>query len=142
MKIKCARKIHFCSGHRVMGHENKCARLHGHNYNLWVYAEASSLDGIGRVIDFSVLKEKIGGWIEKNWDHKTILNGKDESLIFELMTLGMGGDLYIADFNPTAEEMASYLLMNICPALLRDTGVGVTKITLYETENCFAEVSL
>ena len=48
----------------------------------------------------------------------------------------------IHNFNPTSENMANYLLNTICPELLKDTGVQVYKIKLYETENCYAEAIL
>ena len=53
--ITCTRRIQFCAGHRVMGHEGKCRNLHGHNYVVFVTAQADELDSVGRVIDFSVL---------------------------------------------------------------------------------------
>ena len=63
--ISCTRRIQFCAGHRVLGHENKCANAHGHNYVAYISARSNDLDKVGRVIDFSVLKEKIGGWIDE-----------------------------------------------------------------------------
>lgn len=137
--MKCSRKIHFCSGHRVLNHESKCANLHGHNYIAWIYAESNGLDKLGRVIDFSVLKEKIGGWIDRNWDHTTLLY-KIDPLIKYSEDFGENKKVFVCDFNPTAENMAEYLLNIVCPSELNSTGVKVTKIVLYETENCFAEV--
>ena len=69
------RKIHFCYGHRVMNHESKCATLHGHNGVLWVHAQPiAGLDSVGRVIDFSIIKSVIGGWVLENWDHTMIIS--------------------------------------------------------------------
>lgn len=140
--MKAIRKIHFCSGHRVLNHESKCANAHGHNYVLWLYAETSGLDSIGRVIDFSVLKEKMGSWIEKHWDHTFLIYEKDEKLLAVKETLQENKPVFICNFNPTAENMAQYLLDVISPVLFKDTGVVITKIELYETENCKVEVSL
>lgn len=134
---QCFRKIHFCAGHRVMNHESKCVNLHGHNYLVWVYAIADNLDNLGRVIDFSVLKEKVGGWIDQFWDHTTILNEKDIDLISVLQPINKK-PVYIMPYNPTAENMAIYLLNNICPQLMRGTGVKISNIIIYETENCGA----
>ena len=40
-----AERYHDISmGHRVVGHENKCRHLHGHNYRIHFVCEASSLD--------------------------------------------------------------------------------------------------
>jgi 6-pyruvoyltetrahydropterin/6-carboxytetrahydropterin synthase len=49
--------------------------------------------------------------------------------------------LYRLPANPTAENMALYLFHDIIPTLLAGTGVTLSKITLWETENCFVEVS-
>lgn len=140
--MKAVRKIQFCSGHRVLNHESKCANAHGHNYVAWFYAEAASLDGVGRVIDFSVLKEKIGDWIDKFWDHTFIIYEKDFELIQISHHLQKNKDVFISKFNPTAENMADYLLNVVCPMVLNGSGVIVTKVELYETENCKVEVSL
>lgn len=141
MAITCSRKIHFCAGHRVMNHESKCANLHGHNYIAWIYAEAPELDAIGRVIDFSVLKERVGGWIDENWDHTTLIFERDQKLIEVLQQFEQPKPIFLCNFNPTAENMANYLMREVCPALLAETGVKVTRVVLYETENCFADLT-
>ena len=63
-------------GHRVHGHESKCAHLHGHNYRIFftVQADNKQLDTIGRVLDFSVIKSRLCEWLEKWWDHKMLLS--------------------------------------------------------------------
>lgn len=144
MKTKAVRKIHFCSGHRVLNHESKCANLHGHNYVAWFYAEADSglLDNLGRVIDFSILKAKIGEWIDTNWDHTTLLYSLDFKLLAVKSEMQVNKPVFVCPFNPTAENMAEFLLNIICPSLLNGTGVVVTKVELYETENCKVEVEL
>lgn len=142
----CTRRIQFCAGHRVMGHENKCAHLHGHNYVALVTAEAEKLDAVGRVIDFGVLKEKIGGWIDRKWDHGFIVNERDCDVIrmFERFNPreATGQKLFAMEGNPTAEVMADYLLHSVCPTVLAGTGVRVVRVQLWETENCYAEVAL
>ena len=142
VNLKAIRKIQFCSGHRVLNHESKCANAHGHNYVAWFYAEASGLDSIGRVIDFSVLKEKIGDWIDQYWDHTFLINKEDYDLLRCSHVLEKNKPVFVCDFNPTAENMADYLLRVVCPQVLNGTNVVVTKIELYETENCKVEVEL
>lgn len=143
--ITCTRRLQFCAGHRVMGHENKCAMLHGHNYVVHITAQAA-LDSIGRVIDFSVLKEKVGGWIDYFWDHGFIVYEHDEPALTALRNFA--GDarlrqkIYHHPTNPTAENMAHHLLTTICPYLLDSTGVRVTSVVVEETENCKAEAAL
>lgn len=140
--IRCSRRIQFCAGHRVLGHESKCSNIHGHNYVLIADAVSDDLDSIGRVIDFSVLKEKIGGWIDEHWDHKFIVNEEDLSAYYAVSIIKGSSKPWIAPFNPTAEEMARYLLHVVCPDVLKGTGIKVNRVTLWETENCSAEVTL
>ncbi len=96
----CTRRIQFCCGHRVHRHEGKCANLHGHNYVLFVTAQGS-LDSVGRVIDFSVLKERIGGWIDQNWDHGFVLGVEDQHA--RICVEGMGGQkLHLTPLQPNS----------------------------------------
>jgi 6-pyruvoyltetrahydropterin/6-carboxytetrahydropterin synthase len=140
MKPTCTRRIQFCCGHRVQEHESKCRNLHGHNYVAFFEAHGD-LDDLGRVIDFSVLKERIGGWIDANWDHGFVLGANDH--VARSFVGGMPGQkLYIMPANPTAENMADYLLRDVCPLVLSGTGVTVRRVVLHETENCYAEASL
>lgn len=141
-RVTCTRRIKFSAGHRVMGHENKCATPHGHNYVVDITAEADNLDHIGRIIDFSVLKEKIGGWIDEHWDHTFLLFEDDKQTIEALQQAPAKKPLYICPFNPTAEEIAKYLLLTIAPKVLQGTGVHITKIVIHETDNCSAEACL
>jgi 6-pyruvoyltetrahydropterin/6-carboxytetrahydropterin synthase len=138
--ISCSRRIHFCSGHRVFGHENKCANVHGHNYVLFVTAKAVALDSVGRVVDFSVLREKIGGWIDENWDHGFIYFSADREM--REMVTALQTKQFPLPSNPTAENMAMFVLHTVCPLVLAGTGVLATRIVLWETENCYAEASL
>lgn len=147
-KQTCTRRIQFCCGHRVKNHESKCAHLHGHNYVIEIEADADALDSIGRVIDFSVLKAKIGGWIETHWDHGFVLWNNDDEAIGAMREFGlrMGGSfmqkLFLMPYNPTAENMAKFLLEVICPEQLAGTGVRVVSVVVHETENCKATARL
>ena len=144
MKVSCTRRIQFCAGHRVFGHESKCGHLHGHNYvALFEAAPKIGLDSIGRVIDFSVLKNRIGEWIDRNWDHGLILFANDLEAIQAVGAIGCGKGiqkLYLLDANPTAENMASFLVNFVCPMLFEREPIRVVRVTLWETENCFATV--
>lgn len=138
----CTRLIKSDTGHRVLGHEGKCRHLHGHEYNFEITAAADSLDSIGRVIDFSVIKERVGGWIDNNWDHNMLLYSKDESAIKAMELVEDGRPPFIADWNPTAENIADYVLREVCPLVLQGTGVVVTQVKVWETQNCFATAVL
>lgn len=143
MKITATRRLQFCSGHRVLGHENKCAHLHGHNYVVMLTAQGPELDSIGRVVDFSVLKDRLGSWIELFWDHGMIIFTEDPvKLEWYQSELLSPMKAFFAPFNPTAENMAKFLLEVVGPETLKDTGVQLVKVELWETENCKAEALL
>ena len=126
----CTRRLQFCAGHRVMGHENKCAHLHGHNYVTLLRAQQISaqaelaltiqqelkeydpgLDSIGRVVDFSILKLRIGKWIDKHWDHGFIIHNDD--IVAERALLVFQAShpqkIFKLPYNPTAENRAPIL---------------------------------
>lgn len=139
-QITCTRRIQFCAGHRVLGHENKCAHPHGHNYIVYLTASAPQLDELGRVVDFSVLKQLVGGWIDKFWDHGFIIYEKDEELVRFYNAHNYKN--YLLPYNPTAENMADYILLHVGPRVLNESGLQLVHVKIYETENCFAEAAL
>ena len=139
--IECTRRIRFCAGHRVWKHESKCAWLHGHNYVAFFHAAADELDELGRVIDFSVLAERLGGWVDEHWDHGFILHREDEEAKAAVEKVA-GQRLFLLDANPTAEYLADYLLRQVAPEALAGTGVQVVKVVLWESESSFAEARL
>lgn len=140
--ISATRLLEFDAAHRVMNHESKCATLHGHRYKVEIEAVAEQLDSVGRVIDFSVLKSKIGSWIDERWDHTSIIYIEDILTLEGLNTIPKKKPIFLATWNPTAENMAHFLLKIICPELLQDTGVKVIRVTVWETPNCKAEARL
>jgi 6-pyruvoyltetrahydropterin/6-carboxytetrahydropterin synthase len=81
---------------------------------------AEYLDSVGRVIDFSVIKEKLCMWLEDQWDHKMLL-WREDPLLPALRQI----DPTVVEmpFNPTAENLALYLIKEIAPIALQGTGV-------------------
>lgn len=123
-------------GHRVHGHESKCAHLHGHNYRFHFKVECECLDDVGRVMDFSVIKARLCMWLEDRWDHKFLVWEKDPSAV-ALKQLDMIG-VVLTSFNPTAENMAMYLVNVVGPSALADTGCRLTEVRVEETRKCSA----
>jgi len=139
-KIQASRYHDFCAGHRVFQHESKCAHLHGHNYRVHFTVEAPMLDSIGRVMDFSVIKERLCVWLEKEWDHKFLI-WEEDFWAANLKATDPAGTV-VVPFNPTAENMGSYLLNVIGPKALENTGVTLVKVVIEETRKCSATIEL
>jgi 6-pyruvoyltetrahydropterin/6-carboxytetrahydropterin synthase len=137
---KVTRYHDFSAGHRVKGHESKCRWLHGHNYRIYFTCEAKTgLDNVGRVIDFSVMKERLCQWLEDNWDHRMILWDEDTEVLEAFTRKGaLAPSVVTVPFNPTAENMAEYLVLAVGPEVLADTDVILTAVTVEETRKCSA----
>jgi 6-pyruvoyltetrahydropterin/6-carboxytetrahydropterin synthase len=140
-KYTATRVLTWDAAHRVMRHESKCATLHGHRYVAEITIGAAGLDGVGRVIDFGVVKDLLGSWIDEKLDHTTLVNSEDLDLLSFCMRehLQQGKrPPFVMHCEPTAE--------NICQALLEKAvelfppEVWVAKVKVWETANCFAEI--
>lgn len=151
------RSFEWDAGHRVLGHEGKCKRLHGHRYKATVYVEAPALDKLDRVIDFGDMKKIIQGWIDEHWDHNFICHEDDPILDSyppatcdpdertmgskeqQLAQVFAGKHPYVMlhGTNPTAEALAEELYEQVDPLLPRP--LKIVKIELWETPNCGCE---
>lgn len=153
-------------GHRVVGHEGKCRHLHGHNYRITFFCAPAlepdesnreewmgaaplvrrKLDDVGRVIDFGEIKTRLCQWLEDNWDHKFLVWQRD-GLVAELRPAGQPtavsnlllNSLVWVPFNPTAENMAQYLVDVVGPKQLEGTGVALIGCKVDETRKCSAQ---
>lgn len=164
MSYSVIRTHEICAGHRVVGHESKCRHLHGHNYKFHFKVapkpldsesvKGDPLDQVGRVIDFSVVKSTLCEWLETNWDHRFLHWEKDE-LIRGVIGLVENDNrdgfvprdqvdhLYNSfvelPFNPTAENLAAYMVEVIGPELLDPYGVELVECRIEETSKCHVE---
>lgn len=136
--ISVVRYHDISCGHRVVGHEGKCQNLHGHNYRIHFHCAAKELDSVGRVVDFSFIKSALCQWLEDNWDHRMLIFFKDP--ILDLI-LKIDPTVVVVPFNPTAENMAQYLIQEIAPRQL-PFEVVCFRIQIEETRKCSADVFL
>lgn len=139
--MRTASRYHdFSYGHRVVGHEGKCKNLHGHNGRVEFHVEsANGLDDVGRVIDFSEIGKRLCQWVEDNWDHKMLIF-VDDPMASELAKIDP--TVVWVSFNPTAENLADYLLHVVGPAQLRGTGATLVVVQFGETRKCSVTAGL
>lgn len=144
--FEASRYHDICAGHRVVGHEGKCRNLHGHNYRIHFTVVpqkpsrnsdllSDQLDSVGRVVDFSIINSQLCNWVEANWDHKMLLWERDPQAA-ALQTLDR--TVVHVPFNPTAENLARYLVEVIGPRMLGPYGVILKRVDIEETRKCTA----
>ncbi len=137
--IRATRYHDISCGHRVVGHEGKCANLHGHNYRVHFTCEAPAVDTLGRVSDFSVIKQRLCMWLEDEWDHRMLMWADDP---LHAYVRDIDRSVVKVPLNPTAENMAEYLVTVVGPEALEGTSVRLVEVTVEETRKCSATYSL
>lgn len=117
------RPIRISSGHRILHHDGKCSRPHGHNYEISV-SVAGELTEEGWVAD----KGDVTDIIDR-WDHRFLLETGDP-LIEAFEDAGDGDALVVLEAPPTAEVMAVVLeqeLLAELPDTVTEVAVDVSE---------------
>lgn len=104
----------FAASHILHGHPGKCARLHGHNWQVEAVVSATRLNEIGLALDFQDLKAATKR-ITEEMDHRHL----NELPAFE-------------GVNPTAEHVAAHIYRRLSEAL-NQPGIRVDSVTIWET---------
>ena len=117
------RPIRISSGHRILHHDGKCSRPHGHNYEISVTVTGELTDE-GWVAD----KGDVTDIIDR-WDHRFLLEDGDP-LIEAFEEAGDGDAVVVLDAAPTAEVMAVILeeqLLAELPETVTEVAVDVSE---------------
>lgn len=113
-------KAQFSGAHLLRGYPGACEQLHGHNWYITVSVRAKELNSIGITIDFKDLKKALQEVLERV-DHKFL----NEIAPFD-------------QINPSAENLARWLYGELCALVNRGEDVKISKVTVWESENCAA----
>jgi 6-pyruvoyltetrahydropterin/6-carboxytetrahydropterin synthase len=105
------------------------------------FVTSDTQDTVGRVMDFADLKARCKGWIDEHWDHSFLVSHADSNAIASLKMVEPSR-YFVLPYNPTAENMAKYLLEEVCPGLLAGSGAKATAVRIWETDESYAEASL
>lgn len=165
---RATRLLEIDAGHRVPGHEGKCASYHGHRYRfeVTIATRAGGLDGCGRVVDFGDIKVFLGSWLDHEADHAMILRADDPLLCARvapavlspaLRTLVARGErdgwrhplcgaiavdkerYLLLSVPPTAENLARLVYLQAAVLLGHNEGLQVAAVRCWETPNCYAD---
>lgn len=124
------KEVHFCYGHRLLGHGGKCRHLHGHNARAQIRLESETLDPLGLVVDFKDIGDYVKSWLDAEIDHNLLLHREDPLLP---LLREAGERFYAMDGNPSAENIARLIFDHV-----ERGGFPVREVTLFETHSASA----
>jgi len=115
------RPLRISAGHRLLHHDGKCSRPHGHNYEVTVRVTGELTDE-GWVVDKGAVTDVVD-----EWDHRFLLEAGDP-LVEAFDASGDADAVVVLEHPPTAEVMAALLeqrLADRLPATVSDVAVTV-----------------
>jgi 6-pyruvoyltetrahydropterin/6-carboxytetrahydropterin synthase len=133
MKVRIYKEVQIDASHRLLHYKGKCANLHGHRWKIEVWMEGEPDVTTQILIDYNVIKDVVS-----KYDHQILLN-RDDPMVpciekFQ-QVISTPGD-------PTSELLA-VLIRDDLTGMCKDQGIDaiVTKIRVWESPNCFAEIA-
>lgn len=117
---RVSKRFGFSASHVLdgLGDDHPCSRLHGHNYEIEVVAEAPSLDDRGFVVDFRELDD-VKRWIQDTLDHRHLND--------------------VLEGQPSAEVLARFVYDWCRKNLPSPVATKVVTIRAWETPRAWAE---
>ena len=107
----------FEAAHFIEGYAGKCARLHGHNWEVVAVVRGEKLDALGMLIDFKILKAEL----------KKVLDEFDHRFLNELEPF--------AKENPTAENLARKVFERLASSEIFSGTVKLHAVRVCESPN-------
>ena len=111
----------FSAAHKLEGHPGKCARLHGHTWQVEAVFSTAGLGQEEMVVDFEEAGRLLGAVIEP-YDHEYL----NELARF-------------SEARPTAENVARFMYVDLLKQVENaGSGVKVEKVTVWESPDSWA----
>ena len=110
-----SKRMEIAGAHQLnLDYPSKCKNLHGHNWIIVVHCKSRTLNKNGMVEDFTLIKEAIHGKL----DHAYL------------------NDIF--SFNPTAENIAKWIVEQIPSCYKAEVQESEGNIAIYEEEDFYA----
>ena len=109
-------KTHFDAAHYIRDYEGKCARLHGHRWDVELLFQGKKLQSNNILLDFSVLKSYLKKLVDDKLDHYCL----NETLNEE---------------NVTAEFLAAYVFRKVAEAV----ELRLALVRVWESPDCYVQ---
>ena len=145
--ISITRRLEFDAGHRIPNHGGQCRHLHGHRYAIEVtltgeVAQRPGMADDGMILDFGDIKRLTNQYVVEPWDHAFLVAQEDTNLLTYLNSIP-NHKTVVMEKVPTVENIASAAFKILQPVFDKafDSRFTLSSIRLYETPNCWADVS-
>ncbi|MCK4750717.1 MAG: 6-carboxytetrahydropterin synthase [Bacteroidales bacterium] len=140
-RIRVTKEFNFEMAHALWNYDGACKNIHGHSYKLFVTLSGepnpdSNHPKFGMVLDFKDLKQLVKAPIVDFLDHSLVVYRKAEGKTLSEIRK-MYEKVHVVDFQPTCENLVSYIVDTIQSLLTND--IELTSVKLYETATSFAE---
>ena len=109
----------FEAAHFIKGYDGKCARLHGHNWEVVAVVRGEKLDKLGMLVDFKILKAELN----------KVLDAFDHRFLNELENF--------AEENPTAENIARKIFQRLAASEIFSGSTKLYVVKVCETPNSY-----
>ena len=107
-----SKRMEIAGAHNLkLDYESKCKNIHGHNWIVVVHCKAKQLNPNGMVVDFTHIK-------------KAIHDKLDHQYLNEVL-----------DFNPTAENIAKWIVDEIPQCYKAEVQESEGNIAIYEEDD-------
>jgi 6-pyruvoyltetrahydropterin/6-carboxytetrahydropterin synthase len=144
--LTITRKLEFDAGHRIPDHNSQCRNLHGHRYTLEITLTGQVVEHDGQadngmIMDFSDVKALAKENLVDLWDHAFLVYENDFKVKDFLHSLP-DHKTVVLNRVPTVENLAKIAFDILKPVYNGRfaNGLSLSKIRLYETPNCWAEI--
>lgn len=145
--LTITRKLEFDAGHRIPDHHSQCRNLHGHRYVLHITLEGNPLEmeGVsdnGMILDFSEIKRLAEVHLVSHWDHAFLVYEKDV-VVRQFLDSLPNHKTVVFEKVPTVENMAQ-VAFDTLKDVYKDffgNALVLKQVRIYETPNCWADVS-
>lgn len=140
-KIRITKEFTFEMAHALWNYDGACKNIHGHSYKLFVTISGSPVRDkdntkFGMVMDFKDLKSIVKKNITETLDHSLVVYKEAEGEGLESVKK-MYEKVFVFDFQPTCENLITYIANTIIPQLPQ--GLDLHSLKLYETATSYAE---
>lgn len=140
--IVISKDFTFEASHILPKHPGKCARLHGHSWDLTVSVIGKVDFETGFVCDYSILKSIVNTAIIENVDHTHLGAGYARTHQPHVDSIMRWEGFFGSEFYPSSENLVSAIANILQPIIKETTNARLYEVALKETCTSAARIRI